>query len=119
MGSGRNGFRVGTGFGSGWFKMFFLKRLYIKGQFCSFFKEIIHQGAILFGSKRHWSKRHASKRFASKRFGSKRYWLKRYGSKRFDSKRYCSKRYGLKRYCLNPHPTWTITTQPTSPYPCL
>ncbi|KAJ0545289.1 hypothetical protein HanIR_Chr08g0348271 [Helianthus annuus] len=115
MGSGQNGFgqndsikkgvdlvRVGTGFGLGWLKMFF--------------KDIVHQGAILFGSKRYASKRYKwfdSKRFGSKpskRFDSKRYGLKRfaskrlnskrYGSKRFDSKRYWSKRFASKRYFL-------------------
>ncbi|KAM0046765.1 hypothetical protein Hdeb2414_s0009g00320381 [Helianthus debilis subsp. tardiflorus] len=52
--SGYNGFWVGAGFRSGWLEMFF--------------KEIVHQGAILFGSKRYWSKRYGSKWFASKRY---------------------------------------------------
>ncbi|KAJ0455403.1 hypothetical protein HanIR_Chr15g0750801 [Helianthus annuus] len=83
-GSGQNGFRVGTGPGSGWLKMVS--------------KEIVHQGAILFGSKRYVSKRFASKRFGSKRFASKRFASKRFASKRFVSKRYGSKWYWLKRY---------------------
>ncbi|MFS7902918.1 hypothetical protein Hanom_Chr01g00017111 [Helianthus anomalus] len=62
-------FRVGTGFRSGSLKCFF--------------KEIVPQGVILFGSKR----------FDSKRFGSERYWSKRYGWKRFELKRYASKRF--------------------------
>ncbi|MFS8004103.1 hypothetical protein Hanom_Chr13g01221771 [Helianthus anomalus] len=73
FGSKRVRIRTGTGWNGFWIGL--VKNV--------FFKEIVHQGAILFGSKWYWSKRYGSKRFASKRYASKRFDSKWYGSKWF------------------------------------
>ncbi|MFS7975701.1 hypothetical protein Hanom_Chr10g00883711 [Helianthus anomalus] len=78
IGSGQNRFGSERVSGRNGFRVWLVKNI--------FFKEIVHQGAILSGLK--W---YCSKRFASKRFASKRYASKRFASKRYESKRYVSK----------------------------
>ncbi|KAJ0897059.1 hypothetical protein HanRHA438_Chr08g0341461 [Helianthus annuus] len=61
MGSGKNGFRVGL------VKNLFLKRLSIKGQFCS-----VRNGTGRNGSRRNGSRRNGSRRNGSRRNGTSR-----------------------------------------------